>query len=432
MLDSPAVPASRDTAPQAVELDVERLTFGPDALAHHDGQVVFVGAAAPGDRVVADVVERRRGFLRARVRAVLTPGPDRVVPACAWVDDCGGCPWQHVALDAQRAAKTAVVAEQLARLGALADVPVLPILAAPADLGYRGRIALAVEGRRVGYRGARSHRLVAIDGCAIADPALSAHLEVVRGWVGALRTPPERVELAVAPGGVALVAHGRAAPAAADHDTTARLLRDVASVRGAVLLGGGTRIVVGDATVHVALEPGLALEAPADAFTQPNPAANRMLVATAMAIAAVAPGTRALDLYCGAGNFTLPLARRGARVLGVERAPVAVEAARANVARLGFADVELVAGDVAAVLRARPSAPVDVAVLDPPRPGAAGALAALAAWRPARIVYVSCDPATLARDARTLATLGWRCARVQPVDCFPHTHHVECVAEFQS
>jgi tRNA/tmRNA/rRNA uracil-C5-methylase (TrmA/RlmC/RlmD family) len=421
------VPAPRDV----VALDVERLTFGPDALARHDGQVVFVGPAAPGDRVVADVVERRRGFLRARVRDVLAAGPDRVAPPCAWVDACGGCPWQHVALAAQRAAKTAVVAEQLARLAGLADVRVLPILAAPADLGYRGRVALTVEGRRVGYRGARSHRLVDVDACAVAEPALSAHLAVVRGWVATLRTPPERVELAVAPGGVALVAHARRAPAAADVAATARLLRDVASVRGAVLLGGGARTVVGDPTLHVALEEGLALEVPADAFTQPNPAANRLLVATAMAYAAVAPGARALDLYCGAGNFTLPLARRGAHVLGVERAPVAVAAARANVARLGLADVELAAGDVAAVLRARTPAPVDVVLLDPPRAGAADALAALAAWRPARIVYVSCDPATLARDARTLATHGWRCVRVQPIDCFPHTHHVECVAEFR-
>ena len=148
-----------------VTLDVERLTFGFDALAHHERRVVFVPYAAPGDRVRARVVEQRRGYARAEVLEVVAPGPDRVLPGCAYFPTCGGCQWQHVAPAAQRRAKAAIVAEQLARIAGVRDVDVLPAIASPADWSYRSRITLVVEGRRAGYHRARSHRLLEIDGC---------------------------------------------------------------------------------------------------------------------------------------------------------------------------------------------------------------------------------------------------------------------------
>jgi len=165
-------------------------------------------------------------------------------------------------------------------------------------------------------------------------------------------------------------------------------------------------------------------------FTQVNPALNPRLVAAVCGEADVQPGSRALDLYCGAGNFALPLARRGAHVLAVESAALAVEAGRANAARTGLTGVEFRCGDVARALARAPHAPPDVAILDPPRQGAAAALRPLVRQRPARIVYVSCDAATLARDARALVAAGYRLAVVRPFDLFPHTHHVETVATF--
>lgn len=414
----------------ALTLDVERLTFGPDALARHEGRVVFVAGGAPGDRVVAEITAERAGFVRARVREVTTPGPTRVTPPCPVVGRCGGCPWQHVDPAAQRDAKRAVVREQLARLGGLSDVNVLPALDAGTPWRYRSRITLAVDGRRLGYRAARSHELVEVDDCLLADPALVAHLPAARQWVAALRAVPERVTLAAAPGGVVLHAEGRRSPGPADVRATETLLVATATVRGAVWTARDARVVVGDPTLRVPLEAGCELEVPADAFTQVNPEANRVLVAVVCALAGVGPGSRVLDLYCGAGNFSLPLARRGAEVIGVERAAIAVDAARANAARLGCR-ATFHAGDVARTLAALPADAYDVAVLDPPRTGAADALASLLARRPRRIVYVSCDPATLARDAGILAAAGWRAERVQPVEMFPHTHHVETVAEFR-
>jgi 23S rRNA (uracil1939-C5)-methyltransferase len=413
-----------------VRLDVERLTFGFDALAHDAGQVVFVPYAAPGDTVEAEPVERRRDWIRARVERVLAPGPARVLPGCPAFPTCGGCQWQHVSPAAQREAKRDVVAEQLRRVARLDDVPVLPTLAADEPFGYRARVSLVAEGRRLGFHRARSHALVEVDACPIAAPVVSAHLATARAWAAALRAPLRRVTVSAAPGGVVLVAATDAAPGARDLRVTEELLLRHAAVRGAVLRGGGARHVVGDATVRVEVEPDLAIEIPADAFTQVNPAANRLLVATVLAFGDFGAGERVLDLYCGAGNFTLPLARRGVHAHGVERDDVAVAAAEANAARLALATARFTCAPVVRALTASGDA-WDAVVLDPPRAGADDVLDALARLRARRIVYVSCNPATLARDVGALAGHGYRLARVQPVDLFPQTFHVEAVADLR-
>jgi 23S rRNA (uracil1939-C5)-methyltransferase len=413
-----------------VRLDVERLTLGFDALAHAEGQVVFVPYAAPGDTIEAEVVERRRDWLRARVERVVAPGPARVLPGCPAFPACGGCQWQHVAPAAQQAAKRDVVAEQLRRIAGLADVEVLPTLAAADAFGYRARVSLVAEGRRLGYHRARSHALLEVDACPIAEPVVSAHLATARAWAAALRAPLRRVTVAAAPGGVALVAATDAAPGERDVRATEDLLVREPAVRGAVLRGGGARRVVGDATVRVELEPDLALDVPADAFTQVNAAANRLLVATVLAFGGFRPGEHVLDLYCGAGNFTLPFARRGVLAHGVERDAVAVAAAEANAARLALATARFTCAPVVRAL-ARTAEPADAVVLDPPRAGAGDVVDALGRLGAPRMLYVSCDPATLARDARSLAAHGYRLARVQPIDLFPQTFHVEAVADFR-
>jgi 23S rRNA (uracil1939-C5)-methyltransferase len=365
------------------------------------------------------------------VQAVHTPGPARVLPGCPAFPVCGGCQWQHVAPPAQRDAKAAVVAEQLARLAGMPGVEILPTLAAPRDWGYRARITLVVEGRRAGYHRARSHALVEIDACPIADDAVSAHLGAARKLVATVRVALARVAIVTAPGGVVLVATALRAPGPPDLAAAETLLARHGSVRGAIVRGAGVRLVAGDPHVTVVLEAGLDLEVPADVFTQVNPEANRLLVATVLGFAAMRPEACVLDLYCGAGNFSLPLARRGLRVLGVERDPIAVDAARANAVRLGLTHAAFRTAAVASALADVRPGTVDTVVLDPPRAGAAEALPALATLRAPRILYVSCDPATLARDVRVLAAAGYRLERVQPVDLFPQTYHVESVAELR-
>src|SRR5439155_6376616 len=182
------------------------------------------------------------------------------------------------------------------------------------DWQYRARITLVVEGRRAGYHRARSHRLLEVEDCPIADPVLSAHLDAARDWVGALRVPLRRVSLAVAPGGVVLTAIASALPGTHDLDVTTELLARMPTVRGAVLADARAerRLVAGDPRVRVALEPGLDLEVPADVFTQVNPDANRLLVASVVALGGFAPGERVLDLYAGAAISRCRL-RAGAR-----------------------------------------------------------------------------------------------------------------------
>jgi 23S rRNA (uracil1939-C5)-methyltransferase len=409
-------------------LDVERLTFGFDALAHHGRQVVFVPHAAPGDRVAADVVEQKPGYLRARLRSVVAPGPARVVPGCRYFPLCGGCQWQQVAPAAQRDAKAAIVAEQLARLAGVRDVDVRPTLVPSGDWGYRSRISLVVEGRQAGYHRARSHRLLEVADCPIAEPVVAAHLDAARAWVARLRVPLRRVTIVAAPGGVVLVGRALARPGPADLETSEALLAGRATVRGTVVAGGGARLVAGDATVRLPVEAGLDLEVPADAFTQVSFAANPTLAAAVLAAGAFRAGERVLDLYCGAGNLSLPAARRGTEVEGIERDAVAIAAADANARRLGL-KADFRCAPVADALRARTGPPPDAVILDPPRQGAVHAIAPLVALRPRRIVYVSCDPATLARDVRPLVAAGWRLRCVQPIDVFPQTYHIECVAE---
>jgi 23S rRNA (uracil1939-C5)-methyltransferase len=416
-------------ADATLRLDVERLTYGFDALAHRDRQVVFVPYAAPGDRVRAEVIERRRGYLRAQVLAVEEAGAARVMPGCRWFPLCGGCQWQHVAPTVQRDAKAAIVAEQLARGAGLRDAAVAPTLASPGDWRYRARITLVVEGRRAGYHRARSHTLVEVDECPLAVPAVAAHLAPARAWTASLRVALRRVTVAEAPGGVVLVGAAAAAPGPADLAASESLLAQVATVRGIVLTGGGMRRTLGDPTVRVLLEPGLDLEVPADAFTQVNPEGNRRLVEVVLRLGAFAAGERALDLYCGAGNFTLPIARRHAVVDGIERDPIAVEAGRANARRAGLSAASFQAGRVTDALRARVPGTLDAVVLDPPRAGAADAVAAIARLRAPRVVYVSCEPSTLARDVRAFLACGYRLGRVQPIDLFPQTYHIETVAE---
>jgi 23S rRNA (uracil1939-C5)-methyltransferase len=411
-----------------LSLDVERLTFGPDALAHDGRRIVFVPHGAPGDRICGRVVERHPGWARAEIAAVVRPGPERVLPGCPAFPICGGCQWQHVAPQAQRAAKRAIVAEQLARLAGIRDADVLPVEVPGGDWGYRARMTLVVEGRRAGYHRARSHALVEIADCPIADAVLSEHLPAARALVAALRAPLARVTLARAPGGVVLVAHASARPGPADAHAAESLLARSASVRGIVLRGAGTRLVLGDPTVRVPLETGLDLEVPADVFTQVSPAANAALVAAVLAHGGVVPGARVLDLYCGAGTFSLPLARRGAAVVGIERDRVAVAAAHDNAARTGLA-ASFTADAVAHALPGMSPGAIDAIVLDPPRTGAADAVPALARLRAPRLVYVSCDPATLARDVALLRAHGYRLNAVQPLDLFPQTYHIESVAE---
>jgi tRNA/tmRNA/rRNA uracil-C5-methylase (TrmA/RlmC/RlmD family) len=407
------------TGPAAASLVLEA---GPPAaggacVARHEGQVVFVRHALPGETVRARVTERRAGYLRADAVEVLDASPDRVEPPCPYARPgrCGGCDLQHAAPAAQRSWKARIVEEQLRRLAGITravEVEELP----GGSLGWRTRVRFAVDRRgRAGLHPHRSRRVLPVEDCLLAAPGVRALGVPGRRWAGARSVeavaPTSMVDdatLLIEPWPGAGVRVPRDLPAG-----TSVLRADRA----------GVRVVRGSPDVHEHAM-GRRFAVAAAGFWQVHPAAPDALTTAVLDGLGPVAGERAWDLYAGAGLFAAALAGAGAGVTALERDPGAAAHARANLAGLG---ASVRTGDVAAELGRL--APADVAVLDPPRAGAGAAVsAALAGLVGRRVVYVSCDPATLARDLATFTGAGWKLAGLRAFDLFPMTEHVECVA----
>ncbi|GIM81390.1 class I SAM-dependent RNA methyltransferase [Salinispora arenicola] len=391
---------------ERVELTVGAVAPGGHCVARVGGQVFFVRHALPGERVVAEVTEVHRRFVRADAVTVLDAAPDRVDPPCPYAKPgrCGGCDLQHVAPKAQLTWKAGVVREQLTRLGGLTgaelDALGVQVEALPGGpLGWRSRVRYTVDGAgRAGLLKHRSYEVVPIDRCRIAHPAIQ-QLPVL----GPVRWPD---------------AHAVESVASTGGDVTVTAVAD-----------GATRPVSGPEQVREQAV-GRQWKLPPSAFWQVHPAAADTLVDAVLAQLDPRPGETAWDLYGGAGLFAAALAGRvGAtgRVTLVEAAGAGVAAARDNLRDLP--QVDIVAGRVATVLaRGQVTGPVDVVVLDPPRSGAGAAVVRAVAGTGARAVaYVACDPAAFARDVRGFAELGWRMAALRGFDLFPMTRHVELV-----
>ncbi len=395
-------------AASEIELTLDSLAFGGEAVGRgDDGRVVFVTGGAPGDRVRARIVENKRSFRRGEVVAVLAAG-ERVVPPCALAERCGGCPWMHVTVAAQAAAKQAIVARALAKSGA----DVRPLATAPATLGYRTRARMSVRvdrqgGVAIGFLARRSHEVVDVGRCIALEPTLDGALQAARRALGPLIGDEGALSGLVRDGAVELaVTSGRGARAQALPE----------AARALVGQAGIVRVTVDD--------PG----APAAGFAQANDAQNERLRQLARAAAQVA-GQRVLELYAGDGNFTRDLLPDAAGGVAEEGDRHAVARLQELVTRSGkpwTVSREPAAPAVDRLLRA--DARFDVVLLDPPRAGAADVVDGIARLQPARIVYVSCDPMTLARDVARLGTLGYRATTAWSVDMMPHTWHVEVVA----
>lgn len=393
---------------ERIELTVGAVAPGGHCVARVDGQVVFVRHALPGERVVAEVIEVHRGFVRADAVTVLEAVPERVEPPCPYARPgrCGGCDLQHVEPAAQLDWKTAVIREQLTRLAGLTDVEIdrLGVRVDPlpgGPLGWRSRVRYAVDAAgRAGLLKHRSHEVVPVDRCLIAHPAIR--------------------ELPV------LAASGARWP---DADAVETIASTGGDVTVATLAKGVPTVVQGPAVVHE-VAAGRDWTLPASGFWQVHPAAADTLVPAVLELLEPRAGESAWDLYGGSGLFAAALAGRvgpTGRVTLVEVAEQGVAAARENLRDLDR--VEVVAARVeTALTRRRITGPVDVVVLDPPRSGAGSRVVRdLVAAGPRAVAYVACDPAAFARDVRTFNELGWRLAELRGFDLFPMTQHVELV-----
>lgn len=432
--------------PQAVrEAVIESASHDGRGVARLDGKATFVQGALPGERVQLRVLRRHRNFDEAETLAVLEPSPDRVEPACARFGVCGGCSLQHLAAGAQIAAKEQALLDALRRIGQLEPGEVFAPIVGASPWGYRRKARLGVKyvakkaRALVGFRERSSSFVTDTDRCPVLHPRVGEALGELAALIGSLdvRDRVPQVEVAMGDDACILVFRVLAPPSAADAD---RLRAFGRAHEVAVYLqeGGLDSIRPLDppgVTLSYALPDfGVVLEFRPGDFTQVNFEVNRLMVARGIELLRPRPDERVLDLFCGLGNFTLPLARRAGEAVGVEGEAGLVARARANAARNGLCNAHFFTADLYAAPDAAPWARkrFAAALLDPPRTGAFEVLPLLPRLGVERLVYVSCYPGTLARDAAELVQRhGYRLAGVGAMDMFPHTAHVESIAVFE-
>jgi len=411
-----------------LDLAVGEVVHGGWCVARLDdtGWVIFVRHALPSERVLARVTQVTSRFARADAIEILEASPDRVPAPCPYAGpgQCGGCDWQHASLPAQRRLKAAVVRQQLARLAGLdLAVAVESVPGAGSGLGWRTTVSFAVGADgAAGLRRHRSREIVGVSQCLIAHPLVTAARVTGRTWPGA-RAVEVTAEPQTGERGILVTSQGRAGtvdlPGLAGLPADSVLLarrRGVTPVRGRGYL-----------TRHAA---GREWRVSLGGFWQVHPGAADLLGTAVLDALAPQAGAQALDLYCGAGLFAGLLAEAAGpdgAVVAIEADATAVRDARHNLR--GWPWARVLRGDVATVLRRTGLQDATLAVLDPPRTGADRAVIdQLCTSGLRRVAYVSCDPATLARDLRLLLDGGWRLAGLRAFDAFPMTHHVECLA----
>jgi 23S rRNA (uracil1939-C5)-methyltransferase len=421
---------------------IESLDREGRGVAHRDGKTVFVEGALTGETVEYEPLRSKPSFDVARATAVLEPSADRVVPRCAFFGLCGGCVMQHIDVRAQVAAKQRVLEDALWHVGRVRPETVLRAIHGE-PWGYRHRARLSARfvpkkgGSLIGFHERKSSYVADMTSCEVLPAAVSKLLPGLRALVDGLSIRERMPQIEVAVGDAVTVLVFRVlAPLAPGDEDALRRFAEAQRVQLWLQPAGPASAVPFWPLDAPALDytlPDFGVRVgflPTD-FTQVNHGVNRILVRRAMALLDPQPGERVGDFFCGLGNFTLPMARLGARVTGFEGNAGLIERARANALANGL-ECELRAVDLfdPAVCAALPA--FDKALLDPPRDGAVELIKSFAERPPRRIVYVSCDPATLARDAGVLVqTQGYRLVAAGAVNMFPHTAHVESIALFE-
>lgn len=421
-------------------VQIDKLVPGGSGLGFYEGSALFVPFTAPGDRIVAEVTQKKTGHLFARCVEILEPGPERMDPACEHFTQCGGCQLRHLSAPFQQTVKGAFLRETLSRFPNLRAVTPMPTWAAsPQADGYRCRAGFKVRwvGSRLllGFFQTASHRIADLtNGCPVLDDRLSRLIPPLRLLIADLsvRQKLPQVDGVVGENGVGLLFHLLTPPTRSDLERLHTFAKQE-GIRQLWLQQGrktGIHPVVQDGELFYRLDPYRLVFNPGD-FIQAHQAGNRLLVQEALRQGG--EGEVAWDLFCGMGNFTLPLARQFAYVLGVEGYAPALQRAEANARSGQMANIRFRALDLfqeGAVAQLATERGADLVLLDPPREGALVLIKWLVTTPLKRLVYVSCNPATFARDATILTGAGFVLERVQPIDLFPQTFHLELVALF--
>ena len=429
---------------QTAEVDITDLSHDGRGVARIDGKTVFVTGALPGERMRIQLTRRSRHFDEARVEELLTRSPDRVEPRCVHFGTCSGCSLQHLSPTAQIAAKQRVLAENFERIGKVTPARWLaPLTDAPWGYRRKGRLSVKWVAKKdkalVGFREENPRFVADLSICHTLLPQVGERLADLAGLVGALEAKAEiaQIEIAAGDDAVALTFRNLKPLSQADRDALADFGRK--HLLAILLQPGGPDSVTPLWPEEVPLSfriPAFDIDIafkPLD-FIQVNAGMNQRMIAQAIDLLDPQPGDRVLDLFCGLGNFTLPLARRAGSVVGVEGEAALVARSRENAQRNRIDNAGFFAADLAADQRNEPWAQdrYDKLLLDPPRSGAAAVLEYLPRKGTDRVVYVSCHPGSLARDAGILVREhGFHLGAAGVMDMFPHTAHVESIALFE-
>jgi len=433
---------------QPFDVVIDRLSHDGRGIARWRDKTLFVSGALAGETVAVKQTGGHSKFNEAKTLDIISRSPERVEPVCKYYDCCGGCDMQHLAIEAQVAAKEKTVLDQLSRWGGLTPSTVLPPLRSKPE-GYRARARVAVQWTKagealLGFREAGSKQVVAISSCAILDPRLEKIIAPLNDWLQAVarNRPVTHIELTADDHSVSAVIRHNRPLTENDLAILGQLSKKHAFNAFRQLESGGSLL---DLNGHEC-DPRLNYQLPAMSesdgdltisfhpldFIQVNPELNRQMVAQAMSLLDISTGDKVADLFCGVGNFTLPMAGRAAEVIGIEAQESMVLRGRENASAQGLDAVRFVAADLEKPMASAllGQGDVDAMLLDPPRNGAAGAMPLIAQLSPEKLVYISCNPSTLARDAKSLAEQGYQLEVLGIMDMFPHTSHVESMALF--
>lgn len=431
------------------EARVESIATGGAGVARLEGRAVFIPRTAPGDTVRFRIVKEKGKYLIGELAEVIQAGPGRTAPPCVHWSDCGGCALQHVSSQAQLKAKKRIFLDALARIGRIdLGVPAQTVALPANEERYRMRARFQVRGSVIGFFAPAAGRLIEVEDCLLVERPIADAMRRIRCL---LRSEPkakrvEAVEITSleeeeAHVGLHLHVAGRRGRGNRKINRAALGAWEKFAGENRFLLSTAGRREPGEPPPWRAQYrpdpeyPELCLGVSPESFIQPNRALNRLLVKSVAEECGLNDEAVVLDLYCGAGNFSLPLALRAGRVLGVEENPYAVADALLNREENGVGNADFLVRSVKkltgeeAVSKLGGRAP-DVVVLDPPRKGALDAMPLIAGLAPERVVYVSCNPATLARDARELVSNGYRAKAAFVFDMFPHTAHLEILTSW--
>ncbi|QIC85528.1 23S rRNA (uracil(1939)-C(5))-methyltransferase RlmD [Serratia liquefaciens] len=426
---------TRQNSP-VLTLTVDNLDPFGQGVAHHNGKAVFVSGVLPGEQAEVQLTEEKNKFAKGRLKRLLSRSPQRVEPRCPHFGVCGGCQQQHADESLQQQSKAAALVRMIARETGVTPQQE-PVIAGP-QYGYRRRARLGLlwqpkQQRLVmGFRQAASSDLVPVTQCPVLHPELEQLLTPLQACLSALQVARRlgHVELVLADNGPVLVL--RHLDALKEDDRQA--LQAFARTKNVTIYlapdSDSLEKLCGETPYYQV--DGLRLDFSPRDFIQVNDHVNQQMVAQALEWLSIQPNDRVLDLFCGMGNFTLPLARRAAAVVGIEGVATLVANGQYNAHNNRLNNASFFHENLEEDVEQQPWAAqgFDKVMLDPARAGAAGVMSHIVKLAPERVVYVSCNPTTLARDSKVLLSAGYRLARVRMLDMFPHTGHLESMALF--